>query len=220
VKLMQIMAVEYGMGRYFREAAAVAEQALALKTDDANIFLIAIQAYQDAADFPSALRIAEQMIRRFPDLARANFEYGYQLHRSGKPVEAMPYLKKAMAMDESYEEPFFFYGEVLLKEGRPEEAIPPLRKAIGLRRDYMAAWVTLARALMTLGRNEEARDELNRAVEINPRHPRPHLLLSHLYFRLGDEELAAREKEISLKLRREDPQAMESLQGRPFPERP
>ena len=218
VKLMQIMAVEYGKGRYFRESAAVAERALALKNDDSNIYLIAIKSYVDAADSPSALRIAEQMIQRFPDLPRANFEYGYQLHRAGKPAEAMPYLKKAMTGNQSYEEPFFFYGEILLKEGRAAEAIVPLSRAVELKRDYIAAWVTLARALMALGRYEEANAELDRAVKINPRHPQPHLLLSQLHFRLGREELAAREKEVSLKLRRENPEAMESPQGRPFPE--
>jgi len=218
VKLMQIMAVEYGKGRYFREAAQIAERALGLQTGDHSLYLVAIKSYQDANDHPAALRVATRMIAKFPDSARSNFEYGYELHRAGRREDALPFLKKAMETDQSYEEPFFFYGEVLLEEGRHAEALPPLRKAVELRQDYMAAWVALARALMGLEHYEEAKSELLRAIEVNHRHPLPHLFLSQLYFRLGREELAIQEKELSLRLRRENPEAMESAQSRPFPE--
>jgi len=216
-KLLQIMAVEYGKGRYFRESAAAAARALELQPDDSSLYLVAIKAHQDAADHPAALRIAEAMVKRFPSMARAQFEYGYELHRAARPDEALPHLKKAMELDPSYEEPFFFYGEIMVKEGRWEEAIPALRRTIAIRRDYIAAWVMLARALIGHGRLELAKTELLKAIEADPKHPQPHLLLSQLYFRLGEETLAAKEKDLSLKLRRENPEALESRQGRPFP---
>jgi tetratricopeptide (TPR) repeat protein len=216
LKLMQIMMVEYGKGRYFRESAALADRALAITKDDPSVFLVAIKAHQDAADHAAALRVAEALVKRFPDLPRAKFEYGYELHRNVRSEEALQWLEKAMAADPSYEEPFFFYGEILVSRRRFTEAIAPLRKAIEIRRDYMAAWVALARALMGAGRHEEARAELLRAIEINPSHPQPHLLLSQVFFRLGEEGAAAKEKEISLELRRRNPEAMESAQPRPF----
>jgi Flp pilus assembly protein TadD len=215
-RLMQLMAVEYGKGHYFREAAAVAERALKVSGGDPNAYLLAIKACQDAADHPAALRLAETMLRMFPDSARANFEFAYELHRAGRPSEGLPYLKKAMDADPNYEEPFFFLGETLTKEGRSEEAIEPLRKATALKPDYIAAWVALARALMNAGRVEEARDELLRAVQKDPDHPQPHLLLSQIYFKLGDEARAEEEKAISVRLRRSRPDAMESPQSRPF----
>lgn len=218
VKLMAVMAVEYSKGRYFREAAAVAQRALELNPADPNLYLVAIKAYQDAGDHPSALRIAERAIRRFPNLARINFEYGFELHRAGRPQEGLPFIQKAMELAPDYEEPYFFSGEILLKEGRFEEAAAQLRRAIALRRDYMAAWVALGRALMGLKRYEEAAAELRRAIQIDPRHPHPHLVLSQVYFRMGDERRATEEKEISLRLRRENPAAMEAPQSRPFPE--
>jgi tetratricopeptide (TPR) repeat protein len=216
VKLMQVMAVEYGKGGYFREAAAVAERAFAQNDNDPALYLIALKAHQDANDHAEALKLAAQMVRKFPSLPRANFEYAYELTRAGRPAEGLPYLKNAMASDATWEEPFFFYGETLLKEGRTDEAIAALRRAIELRRDYMAAWVALGRALIAAGRLDEAKKELLRATAINPQHPQPHLLLSQLYFRLGDEDLAAKEKQLSLKLRRENPEAMESQPSRPF----
>ena len=58
--------------------------------------------------------------------------------------------------------------------------------------------------------------ELEAAIRIDPAHPEPHLLLSRICFSLNDEERAAREKDISLRLRRANPNALEAAQGRPF----
>jgi tetratricopeptide (TPR) repeat protein len=218
VKLMQIMAVEYAKGRYFREAAAVAERGLQAKGDDPSSWLLAIKAWQDAGDHASALRLSQQMTARFPENARAAFEYGYELYRAGRRQEAMPFIEKAMNASPAWEEPFFFMGDILVKESRAEQAVPVLRKALELRPGYSAAALALARALMALGRDEEAKRELRRAVEADPNNPQPHLLLSQLYFRLGDEAAAAREKDLSQKLRRANPQTVEGVQSRPFPD--
>jgi len=93
-----------------------------------------------------------------------------------------------------------------------------LRKAIQNRTDYVPARVTLSRSLMNLKKWPEAIAELEQAARMDPRHPQPHLLLSQIYFRLGDEARAKTEKEISLRLRRENPAVLEAVQGRPFPE--
>jgi tetratricopeptide (TPR) repeat protein len=103
------------------------------------------------------------------------------------------------------------------QHGRYEQAIPFLQRAISIRTDYIPARIALVKALMGLKRWEEAISELDQAVRLDPRHPQPHLLLSQVYFRLGDEERARKEKELSLKLRRENPTLLEAVQGRNFP---
>jgi predicted Zn-dependent protease len=122
-----------------------------------------------------------------------------------------------MKADPSYEEPFFFYGNLLVDQGRSEEAIPYLRKAIENRNDYVPARVVLARALMNLQKWQEAIADLKETIEVDPKHPQPHLLLSQIYFRLGDEASAKAEKQISFRLRRENPTILEALQNRSFP---
>lgn len=214
-KLIQIMAVEYSKGRYFREAADLARRALELRPDEPNAYFIAIKACQDARD-AAAMEIARRAVEKFPDLARANLEYGFHLIKIGRTDQAVPYLKKAMDADPSYEEPFFFYGEWLLKEERYAEALGPLRTAVRNKPDYVLASVALAKALMGLERYEEAHRELDRSIRLSPKHPQPHLLMSQLCFRMGDEERARQEKDLSYRLRREDPTAMEVPQGRPF----
>jgi len=216
-KLIQVMIVEYGRGRYYQAAAELASRAVKLKPYDLDVHLMAITAQRQAGDRAEGLKLAEQAHARWDKSARAAFEYGWHLQETGRFAEAEPLLRKAMALDPDYEEPFFFYGDWLVEQGRYEEALEPLRRAIEIRPDYMPARSRLGRALMGLERWDEALAELRTAVEQEPRHPQPHLLLSQIYFRQGDREKAREEKNISLRLRRENPALLEAAQGRPFP---
>ena len=218
-KLLQIMAVEYGKGYYYRESCDAARRALTLRNDTPDPWLIAIQACHDARD-AGVLELTRAAADKFPANARTNFEYGYQLRRAGRYGESVDFLKKAMEADASYEEPFFFYGDSLLLEDRYDEAAQNLRTALKLRPDYMPACIALAKALMGEDKLEAASAELLRCSQSNPNHAQPHLLLSQIYFRLGKEEQAGIEKDLSLKLRRAHPELMESPQARPFPAAP
>ena len=215
-RLLQIMVVEYGKGRYFQEAAEVARRALELAPNDANAYYLAIKSLQDAGQYPEALEIAGRAANRFPQSARAHFEYGFHLQKVGKAQEALQELEKAMALDPAYEEPPFFYGDLMQAQGRYEEAVLFLQRAISARTDYVPARVALAKTFMGLKKWEQAIKELNEAIRLDATHPQPHLLLSQVYFRLGDEERARSEKELSLKLRRENPTVLEAVQGRNF----
>lgn len=218
-KLLQIMAVEYGKGYYYREACDSAQRALKLRNDTPDPWLIAIQACHDARD-PGVLELTRGAAEKFPASARANFEYAYQLRRAGLREESLPFLKKAMEADAAYEEPYFFYGDSLLLEDRYEEAAANLRAALKIRPDYMPACIALAKALMGQDKLDDAAAELQRCSQSNEKHAQPHLLLSQIYFRMGKEAEAGREKDLSLKLRRAHPELMESPQARPFPAAP
>ncbi|MEX2264920.1 MAG: tetratricopeptide repeat protein [Bryobacteraceae bacterium] len=218
VKLMQILCIEYSKGRYFREAAEIAAQALRLRPEDANLYFLGIKAYQDSGDDEAAFDLAAKAAAKFPDSGRANFEYAFQLQKLQRVEESLPFLKKAMAAEPFYEEPFFHYGELLMRQNRSQEAIPYLRAAIKNRPDYIAARMALAKALLNSRKEREAIAEVEAAIGIDAKSPQPHLLLSQIYFRLGDEERAREAKERSLRLRRENPALLEAVQGRPFPE--
>ncbi len=216
VKLMQIMAVEYGKGAYFKEACELARRALDVNKFDLAANLVAIKTCQDARD-PEVIEIARRAVEYFPGSAQTNFEYAFQLQKLGHREESVPYLEKAMTLDRAYEEPFFFLGDLLLKDERYEEAVGHLRTALRIKPDYVPACVSLAKALMGLDQLPHAVGALEACAQRNPRHPSPHLLLSQVYFRMGDEKRATEEKELSLRLRRENPDLMESPQARPFP---
>ncbi len=216
VKLMQIMAVEYEKGRYFGEAAGLAQKLLTLQPPTPDLYFLAIKIDQDAGDYENAAKLAQEAVTKYPDSARANFEYAFHLQLKGKIGDATAYLQRAMKADPSYEEPFFFYGNLLVDQGQNSEAIPYLRTAIKDRNDYVPARVVLARALMNQQLWNDAIAELNQTIALDPKHPQPHLLLSQIYFRLGDEARAKEEKQLSLRLRRENPTVLEAVQSRPF----
>ncbi|MFZ4985695.1 MAG: tetratricopeptide repeat protein [Blastocatellia bacterium] len=217
-RLLQVMIVEYGRGRYFTAAAVAAARALELAPDDLNSYLLAIKAHQDAGLYPAALEIASRAVTKFPQSARARFELGFHLQKVGRIEEALVELRAAGSLDPGYEEPHYFLGETLLQLGRYDEAIPALQRAVSIRSDYTPARLALARSLIGLKRLPEAVVELTTTVRLDPTHPQPHLLLSQVYFRLGDEDSARRERETSLRLRRENPTVLEAVQGRLFPE--
>ncbi|MDQ6707984.1 MAG: tetratricopeptide repeat protein [Acidobacteriota bacterium] len=216
LRLLQVMCVEYSKGRYFAEAASLATRALNTKTDDPGIYFLAIKAYQDAGDDNAAFDVARRAVQKFPESARANSEYAFHLQKQGKIPEALDRLKRAMAADSSYEEPFFLYGNLLVQQGLNAEAVPYLRTAIKNRNEYFAARMVLARALMNQRKWPEAVAELQTAMLIDPKHPQPHLLLSQIFFRLGDEAKASEEQQVSLRLRRENPAILEAVQPRTF----
>ena len=218
VKLMQAMIVEYVAGRYHFEAAELAERAVKLQPANLDLRLMLLTAYRKADDLPAALAAAKDAAEKFPNSARAVFEYAWNLLKSGQFDEALPLIQKSASLDPAYEEPQFFLGDWLVNQGRYEEALAPLRKAIEIRPDYIPARVRLGRALLGLERLDEAVAELTATVEIEPRHPQPHLLLSQIYFRQKDLKSAAAAKRESLKLRRENPAFLEALQTQPFPE--
>ena len=217
-QLMQIMAVEYGKGRYHSEAAHLANRALRLRPELEDLYFMAIHAHRESGDLSQGLRIAAEAVKRFPASARANFELAWHLQRQGRFSEALPLLEKAIALDPNYEEPHFFYGDWLVKQARFEEALEPLQRAVRIRPNYMPARIAMARALMGLKRWQESLDVLNEAVAVEPRHPQPHLMLSQVHFRLRNREEARKAKEVSLRLRRENPSFLEAVQSRPFPE--
>ena len=216
-KLMQVMCVEYGKGRYFEEAARLAELALRAAPEDQSLYFLAMQARQDAGQHAEAFQLALRALEKFPASARANFEVGFHLHKLGRWDEAMPYFEKAVAADPNYEEPYYFRGDVLLRRDHSAQAESEFRKAIERRANYTAARLGLARALMAQGMLEGAVAELKEAARLDPGNPQPPLLLSQAYFRLGKPEEAKTAKETSQRLRAANPATLNAVQARPFP---
>ena len=109
-QLMQVMAVEYGKGRYHREAADIAMRALQLRPDVEALFYMAIHACREAGDLSAGLELASSASKRYPNSARANFEYAWHLQKDGRFEEALPFLRRAIEIDPTYEEPHSSMG--------------------------------------------------------------------------------------------------------------
>ncbi|MCY4188007.1 MAG: tetratricopeptide repeat protein, partial [Bryobacterales bacterium] len=64
-KLMQVMAVEFGKGRYHREAADIAMRALRLQPEIEDLHYMAIHACREAGNLGAGLGLASRAAKRF-----------------------------------------------------------------------------------------------------------------------------------------------------------
>jgi len=75
-KLMQVMCVEYSKGRYFEEAARLAELVLRGAPDDASLYFLAMQARQDAGQQLAKLVTAVR-VKRYGGAELISQQAGY-----------------------------------------------------------------------------------------------------------------------------------------------
>ncbi len=93
---------------------------------------------------------------------------GVAHNRLGEREAAKDAFRKAIQLDESYEEAYFNLGLLLADDGQNDEAEKLLRKATQLDPNYHLAHGRLGILLHKQGRYSEAVTELRRAVEIDP----------------------------------------------------
>ena len=91
--------------------------------------------------------------------------------RLGETEAAKAAFRKAIELDQTYEEAYFNLGLLLADSGKNEEAEGLLRKATQLDPDFGKAHGRLGIVLQELGRYPEAEIEFRRALEIDPTDP-------------------------------------------------
>ena len=90
-------------------------------------------------------------MRLTPDYAEACSNLGFAVTKLGRPAEAVPYLRRAVALKPAYAEAHNNLGYALLELGQSEEAIACLREAVRLKADYAEAHANLGMALARAG---------------------------------------------------------------------
>ena len=91
--------------------------------------------------------------------AEAQFLYGASLLNLQQPVEAIPYLRAAIAHDARLLPAGAALGQSLLQTGKAEEAIPLLAGAVSVDQDGSTHF-QLYRAYQLTGQEAEARQAL------------------------------------------------------------
>jgi tetratricopeptide (TPR) repeat protein len=194
-KIATLLGVQLIQGRYYAKAISTLQRAVAAHPENLDLRFLLVQAHYQHHDFETALREAEQILQRAPDLARAHFEVGFQLKNFGRLKESEPYFLKAIALKPNYAEAQLALGELLLGEEKAEESLASFRKATEGAPDLIDAYLGAGKALLALQKYAEAIDVLERAQKIDPEHPQPHLHLSRVYSAIGDKEKASRESD-------------------------
>ncbi|WP_448203712.1 tetratricopeptide repeat protein [Azospirillum sp. sgz302134] len=87
-----------------------------------------------------------------------------------RPDEAVPLLRKAVALDAANPCPRYDLARARLMQGRVEDAAAGLRQTLALDPGHAEALLHLARALEALGREADALDGLERLLRLQPDH--------------------------------------------------
>ncbi|MGH7389091.1 MAG: tetratricopeptide repeat protein [Candidatus Rokuibacteriota bacterium] len=121
-----------------------------------------------------------------PDCSICNGNVGAVLYRTGRPVEALGYLERALALRPDRTEPRYNLAASLLALGRPAEALEHLERLHAQRPDDPAVLNGLGLAMIRLGRYDEATAYLERSVALAPHDGWAHNNLGVALTRRGD----------------------------------
>lgn len=98
--------------------------------------------------------------------------------------EARAAARKAIELDDTFEEPYFLLARYSRKTS-PEEAIELYRNAIGIDPDYQLAWQGLGSLLVGSGKRREGIEALKKAVDLKSDDGWAWLFLANAYEGLG-----------------------------------
>ena len=146
-----------------------------LKDKDMRVRLV--NAYSWAGQLEKAVDIFEKSLREQP-LPYVFCRLAEMYERHDKYDEAIQACHKALEIDPTYEEAYYFLGESTRRQSRTE-AIGYYREAIKWEPDYQEAWASLGREL---GSDESTRDEaidaLEKALELDLEDGWSHIFLA------------------------------------------
>jgi tetratricopeptide (TPR) repeat protein len=122
-------------------------------------------------DYQSDERIWAATVAARPRNSRALANLGVTLVEQGRPAEAEPYLRRAVAVRADYPEAQSGLGVALCMQGRLEEGVSHLQRAVALEPGYRDAWRNLGEALGALGQRGPAAQAFRAALKSAPRDP-------------------------------------------------
>jgi tetratricopeptide (TPR) repeat protein len=217
VRVLSLLGLQYLEGRYYEEAIRLLSRAIQLNDADPTLRFLLMQAHYKNQDSVKALDLAEGTLQRFPGLARAHYELGFQLSSMGRFEEAKTPLRKALELTPDYPEAHYLLGDLLLKEDKAEEAVSHFRQALKLNQNYSEAYAGLGRALLSLKKYQEVVLEMEKAVTVDSADAQPHLHLAQAYRALNQPENAQRELQTFDRLNRQRMKQKDQETARKFP---
>jgi tetratricopeptide (TPR) repeat protein len=122
---------------------------------------------------------------------RRHLDRGKELLAERRTAEAIPLLKRSLAMREDYQATHSELAAAYSAAGRYEEAITHYRRALELRPDFYPDHYNWGNALRALGRLDEAIEHYRKAAEADPEFFQAQNNLGVVYWRKNDLKQAA-----------------------------
>jgi tetratricopeptide (TPR) repeat protein len=140
-------------------------------------------------------------LKKSPDKARPNNNFGLALFTEGKSKEAILYYNKALNITPDYDLPYYNRGNVYAESGQYQRAIEDFNAAISLNPNFIKAYNNRATIYRELGQYQRAVENLNEAIRLQPDYILAYNNRGFVYAKLGQYQLALEDfnKAISLK---------------------
>ena len=160
------------------------------------IIFFSVATYQRNQIWGDEVRLWEDVVSKSPQKPRPYNNLGNALNKVGKPWDAIPYLREALALAPYYPEANYNLGRAYLLVDQSAIAIPLFQKAIRYNPILDGAYSDLAAALNREGRYQEAATLLEQNYGRVNRMPEAHFNLGISYLYLGNGMAARRELAI------------------------
>jgi tetratricopeptide (TPR) repeat protein len=119
-------------------------------------------------DFPAGANFFQRALQEHQENVEALIGLGAVLDELGRPVEALDYYDRALALAPSDPSPWYHKGRTLQILNRFQEALQCNDRALELSAEDEKAWNNKGACLFYLGRIWEARACFNRALRLRP----------------------------------------------------
>jgi len=139
----------------------------------------------------SGLEFWQNVIENAPGKARAYNNYGVELsqtmHEYGK---AIPYFKKAIAMDKKYPDPCNNLAVAYSHLGKIDDAIATLKHSLTINPYYPEGYNNLASFFLEKKEYAKAEECLHIALKIRPYYGKAYFNMGRMYMEKGEQEKA------------------------------
>ena len=149
------------------EARGLVDQVVAEAPGSSEARLVRAQILLSEGDPQGAYVEIQQARPRNPD---AEFELwtGHILESLGRPSDALPAYRRAVALEPTMVEAHYRLGRLLALRGSGKEAITELQQVVQATDTYPEAWLSLGLAYRDLGERERALEAFSKATELAP----------------------------------------------------
>jgi len=196
-KDLKTIALDYVLLNDYKDADHWIRYALSLDGNDPEAWYEAGRIEYTLNRFQDALESFEQALRLNPALVKAENNLGLTLEGLNRTDEALAAYRKAVAMQNSSEDPseqpLLNLGTLLVQLNRLDEALPLLLRAHQIAPHDWKILAQLGRLYGEKGDLDAARQTLEQAVAIEPKKASLHFQLGQIYKKSGDAEKANRE---------------------------
>ena len=148
-------------------------------------FALLSSLYQEQDKNVAAMEVLNSGIRLYPNNEQILFEHALLLGKTGKPLEALQSMEKALQLHPGNPEALNFIGYTWADQNiNLDKALSYIQQAAAIKPDSGFIRDSLGWVYFRLGQKEKARDELLKALELEPEDADIHEHLGDVYLSL------------------------------------